>query len=184
MLAKLTSYARSHHVALLALFLALGGTSYAAVTLPANSVGSTQIKDGQVQKSDLAANAQGRSALTPLKRGETIHGVIGGEGFAAQANTTGTEAVTFPIAAPVAIDGDHIDVDGLEENEDRCSGSAGNPTAPEGVVCIYIASHTDMEEIQGVGAPTHEGSRFGFGLRWIATSAGSYSISGTWAYTP
>lgn len=184
MLAKFTAYLRSHHVALLALFLALGGTSYAAATLPANSVGSSQIKDGQVTKSDLAKNAAGRSALTPLQRGETIHGVIGGEGFAAQANTPGTEDVTFPIPAPQAIDGDHVDVDGLEESEDRCSGSVENPTAPEGVVCIYVASHTAMEEIQGVGAPTHSGSRYGFGLRWIATAAGSYSVSGTWAYTP
>jgi hypothetical protein len=41
-----------------------------------------------------------------------------------------------------------------------------------------------MDEIQGVGAPTHEGSQYGFGLHWIAKSAGGYSISGTWAYTP
>jgi hypothetical protein len=184
MLATLTAYFRSHHVALLALFLALGGTSYAAATLPANSVGTAQIKDGQVQKSDLAAGAAGRSALTPLKRGETIHGVIGSEGSAPQADTPGAEDVTFPIAAPVAIDGDHVDVDSLEESEDRCSGSVEKPTAPQGVVCIYVASHTDMDEIQGVGAPTHEGSQYGFGLHWIAGSAGGYSISGTWAYTP
>ena len=184
MLAKLTSYFRSHHVALMALFVALGGTSYAAATLPANSVGSAQIKDGQVQKSDLAANAAGRSALTPLKRGETVHGVIGSEGSASEPNTAGTEDVTLPVPAPVALDGDHVDVDALEESEDRCSGSVDNQTAPQGVVCIYVASHTDMDEIQGVGAPTHEGSQYGFGLHWTAKSAGGYSISGTWAYTP
>ena len=33
-------YLRRHHVALLALFLALGGTSYAASQIPANSIGS------------------------------------------------------------------------------------------------------------------------------------------------
>jgi len=41
-------YFRRHHVALLALFIALGGTSYAAVRLPANSVGSKQLKNGAV----------------------------------------------------------------------------------------------------------------------------------------
>ena len=35
-------------VALIALFVALGGTSYAAVILPADSVGTKQIKNGSV----------------------------------------------------------------------------------------------------------------------------------------
>jgi hypothetical protein len=41
-------YLRRHHVALLALFVALGGTSYAAIRLPANSVGAKQIKKNAV----------------------------------------------------------------------------------------------------------------------------------------
>jgi hypothetical protein len=41
-------YLRRHHVALLALFVALGGTSYAAVKLPRNSVGTPQIKKNAV----------------------------------------------------------------------------------------------------------------------------------------
>ena len=44
-------------VALLALFIALAGTSYAAITLPANSVGTKAIKDGAIHRVDLAANA-------------------------------------------------------------------------------------------------------------------------------
>jgi hypothetical protein len=184
MLAKLTSYLRSHHVALLALFLALGGTSYAAATLPADSVGTKQIKDGQVQKADLAKDAVGRSALTPLKRGETIHGVVAAQGLSPQPGGEFRTAVTFPIPAPTAMDGDHVDIDSLEESEDRCSGSAAKPTAPEGVVCIYLSSHSGVDEIQGVGAPDHSGSPYGFGLRWTADPAGDYSIAGTWAYTP
>ena len=35
-------------VSLIALFVALGGTSYAALSLPKNSVGTKQIKDGAV----------------------------------------------------------------------------------------------------------------------------------------
>jgi hypothetical protein len=41
----------------LALFVALGGTSYAAITLPANSVGTTQIKYHGVSNTDIAPNA-------------------------------------------------------------------------------------------------------------------------------
>jgi hypothetical protein len=44
-------------ISLIALFVALGGTSYAAVTLPKNSVGSKQIKDGQVKSADLGKNS-------------------------------------------------------------------------------------------------------------------------------
>src|SRR5438309_101260 len=41
-------------VALVALFLAMGGVGYAAFTLPKNSVGSSQIKAGAVNSSKVA----------------------------------------------------------------------------------------------------------------------------------
>jgi hypothetical protein len=44
-------------VATIALFVALGGSGYAAVTLPQNSVTSKSIKNGQVNTADLAKNA-------------------------------------------------------------------------------------------------------------------------------
>jgi hypothetical protein len=44
-------------VALLALFVALGGTGYAALSLPKNSVGSKQLRKGAVKSSDIGANA-------------------------------------------------------------------------------------------------------------------------------
>jgi hypothetical protein len=40
-------------IATIALFLALGGASYAAIKLPANSVGTRQIKDGAVVSKDI-----------------------------------------------------------------------------------------------------------------------------------
>src|ERR671914_1569941 len=59
----LSTYLRRHHIGLLALFIALGGTSYAAVTLSPNSVGSrelksqavgsSELKDGSIMKRDL-----------------------------------------------------------------------------------------------------------------------------------
>jgi hypothetical protein len=44
-------------VALLALIIAMGGTGYAAIKLPANSVGTKQLKKKSVTKSKVAANA-------------------------------------------------------------------------------------------------------------------------------
>ena len=44
-------------MSLVAVSIALGGTSYAAIKLPSNSVSSVQIKAKAVKNSDLAANA-------------------------------------------------------------------------------------------------------------------------------
>jgi hypothetical protein len=44
-------------VACIALIVALSGTGYAAIRLPANSVRSKQIKNGQVKKGDLGKNS-------------------------------------------------------------------------------------------------------------------------------
>jgi hypothetical protein len=49
--------------AALALFVALGGTSYAAATLPANSVGRAEIRTGGVGKSEIGSNTVGTSEL-------------------------------------------------------------------------------------------------------------------------
>jgi hypothetical protein len=54
---SLTRYIRRHHIALLALFVALGGTSYAAVSLPKGSVGSDQLQQASVTTLKLAPGA-------------------------------------------------------------------------------------------------------------------------------
>jgi hypothetical protein len=54
---RLLRHVRAHGVAYVALFVALGGTSYAASGLPKNSVSSKQIATGAVHTSDIANNA-------------------------------------------------------------------------------------------------------------------------------
>lgn len=44
-------------ISIIALFVSLGGTGYAAIKLPANSVNSKQIKNKSVKNADLAKNA-------------------------------------------------------------------------------------------------------------------------------
>ncbi len=46
-----------------ALFIALGGASYAAVSLPKNSVGSKQVRAHSLQRGDLAAGSVGTRQL-------------------------------------------------------------------------------------------------------------------------
>jgi hypothetical protein len=45
---RVVSHLRGNAVAYLALFIAVGGTSYAAVTLPTNSVGTRQIRNHSI----------------------------------------------------------------------------------------------------------------------------------------
>ena len=84
---RLTTYLRQHHIALLALFVALGGTSYAAIKLPANSVGTKQIKRGAVGPTDISATAK------QLLKGQTgaqgPQGVAGPQGAAGPAGADG-----------------------------------------------------------------------------------------------
>ena len=74
-------------VALLALFVALGGTGYAAFKLPKNSVGSKQIRKGAVRHSDIASNAvtgsnvkRGSLNRTDFKAGTLPQGQRGAQG--------------------------------------------------------------------------------------------------------
>ena len=51
LITRVLRHARQNVVAYLALFIALGGTSYAAFNLPANSVGAQQIKNHSSNRS-------------------------------------------------------------------------------------------------------------------------------------
>src|SRR5436309_15942579 len=48
MLSRAAAFARRHSVALVAPFVALGGTSYAAFGVPNNSVGTQQLRNGSI----------------------------------------------------------------------------------------------------------------------------------------
>ena len=54
-------------VSILALVVALGGTGYAAVILPKNSIGSKHIKPSGVSASDLAGGAVMLEPRTPRR---------------------------------------------------------------------------------------------------------------------
>jgi hypothetical protein len=73
-------------IALLALFVALGGTGYAALKLPKNSVSSKQIRKGAVKNSDLAANAVTGPKVKrgSLDRSDFKAGTLGGGGGGAR----------------------------------------------------------------------------------------------------
>lgn len=62
MVRRLINHARSNVIAYLALFIALGGSSYAAVALPRGSVGTLQLRNGAVTMKKLA-----KGSVSPAK---------------------------------------------------------------------------------------------------------------------
>jgi hypothetical protein len=95
-------YLRRHHLALVALFLALGGTSYAVSTLPAQSVGTRQLKDHAVTLVKISSTAQRSLRGRQGPRGEPgrpgIQGPVGAAGSAKAYGTVFTQGGSTPAS--------------------------------------------------------------------------------------
>jgi len=89
------AYLRRHHIGLLALFIALGGTSYAA-TLPRNSVGSTQLKAKAVTEAKLASAVKTKLNKAGAAGMPGPAGAAGVQGPAGPAGATGATGATGP----------------------------------------------------------------------------------------
>lgn len=89
-------------VSIIALFAALGGTSYAAFSLPKNSVGTKQLKDKAVTKAKLASGLATASNFTQSSPNQVIGGTPVTIGTPIQITTTGTQRV-FASAAVHAV---------------------------------------------------------------------------------
>jgi hypothetical protein len=88
-------YLRRHHVGLLALFLALSGTAYAA-TLPRNSVGTAQLKRNAVT----SAKVRNGSLLgSDFRAGQIPQGPAGPRGLAGATGLAGPPGPTGPTGA-------------------------------------------------------------------------------------
>jgi hypothetical protein len=90
MLVKSGQHLRQHFVAYLALFVALGGTSFAAANalVPKNSVGTAQVINGSLLKKDFRSGQLLRGARGPAgARG--AEGPVGPAGPAGTAGTAG-----------------------------------------------------------------------------------------------
>jgi len=98
-------------VALLALVVALGGTSYAAVSLAKNSVVSKTIKNGEVKTADLKSGAvtgdkvkDGSLAAGDFAAGVLPTGAVGPAGPAGAKGATGAAGATGPQGVPGPVD--------------------------------------------------------------------------------
>jgi hypothetical protein len=90
MLATVVSYIRRHHLGMLALFVALGGTAYAA-SLPRNSVGTAQLKRNAVT----SAKVKPRTLLaSDFRQGQLPAGPQGPRGPEGPPGARGAEGAT------------------------------------------------------------------------------------------
>jgi Collagen triple helix repeat (20 copies) len=96
MLRRIGRYLRQHHLALLALFIVLGGGSaYAAATLvPRNSVGSKQVINGSLQTLDLS-----KKARTALKGNRGLRGPQGAQGARGVTGPQGIQGARGPTGS-------------------------------------------------------------------------------------
>jgi len=91
---SLLAHAKNNAVAYVALFVALGGTGYAAINLPAGSVGSRQLRAGSVTESKLAGRSVSAAKLDP----KSIAGYVA---FWAQIQPGGQVIASSPRATVV-----------------------------------------------------------------------------------
>jgi hypothetical protein len=174
-------------VACIALVMALGGTGYAALNIPASSVGTAQlkpnavtsakVKNGALTKGDLAPNAV--SAAAPLRSGEVVTGAIGLDLNTETAGSDFSVTQNLPARPPRPLLDETVDIDGLDEVGNRCTGTFEEPTAPRGILCMY--------PIDNGNATAHRGESVGdtgegFLVNWTAPAAGDTFFNAAWAY--
>ena len=98
-------------VATLALFVALGGAGYAATLLPANSVGTRQLRTGAVTLVKIAATtrsalagARGRAGITGQPGPRGLTGLRGPQGDTGSQGPQGNPGPAGPATGPASGD--------------------------------------------------------------------------------
>jgi hypothetical protein len=124
---RIVNHARGNLVAYTALFVALGGTSYAAVNLPAGSVGTTQLRNGAVTSKKLANGSITGAKLDARTLGGSIT-------HWARVSQTG-QALSGSRGARASVAGSQYTVSWGTEFSSRC-GVLVSPAAVPGVAPI------------------------------------------------
>lgn len=204
MAGKLGAHIRAHCVGYVALFIALGGTSYAAIKLPANSVGNRQVKnnaitsgkvrDGALRAQDLAPGTVRRGVRGPagpagsladgLPSGKTLRGRFEvGDGSPPNAvNDVASEGISFgaQLAAPpprtIVMD---------PPGPSQCPGTVADPSAAPGHFCIYVGDRTGISSLDTLidGGQFGGTTRQGAGVFVISSTTGVFGARGSWAVT-
>ena len=197
-------------MAAVALFVALGGTSYAVVhALPANSVGTPQIRNGAVTTQKIAPNAvtAGKintaglvvpnasnatsanhattaDALAPLPSGQSESGTFAGGGGSSTGGYFGF-AITFarPLLSQIAdqLSASNRIIDTFTHPDPSHCPGAGQ--ASPGYLCLYFHYHNAVGTVYGYDQESpYPTSPVGVGLYALITASGAY-VDGVYTVT-
>ena len=153
-------------ISLVALFVALGGTGYAAFAVPRNSVGSAQVVNHSLQTADLS-----RKAVSALKGGRGPEGPAGPQGPAGATGAAGTAGTARAYA--------EVDDSTPSLVAARTKNFTAVTRTDDGVYCLTPA--TGIDHAQWRRPPRRiSGSRTPTGSSWSsareATAAGQFEV--------
>jgi hypothetical protein len=131
--------------------------------------------------SHIKPKADARYDRPVIKTGETVRGTIGGQFSSAAAGEVGFNA-QLPRAAPFGLDDAHVTIDGTAEDTGQCSGTAANPTAAAGHVCMYPYSVSNMTPNNGFIWGGGDGTKWGFQASVNVDTTGMAFWFANWAY--
>jgi hypothetical protein len=157
-------------VSLIALFVALGGTSYAALKLPANSVGSAQVINGSLQTADLAKKTAAALKGKPGRQGpQGPPGASGAAGAPGPAGKDGSNATINGVAAGG-------DLAGTFPNPLIANGAVTGPKVADGT--LKIADLSLLKQTATIDVPSIPASSCtGFSLIHGGTKPGDIAFA-------
>ena len=192
----------------LALIIALGGTSYAALRLPANSVTSEQVKNGTLLRKDfkagqLPAGPRGFTGTTGAVGPAGPMGPAGAQGAKGAPGDPTALAVsgdvysgqlsavlpstfslvitggTFPRPLAAGVPTPTVDLRTGAVADANCPGIG--TAAVAGVICVYDYNSSTVTGVVMSGGAGGENKRYGFSLDVSHSASNGYFVA-NWAY--
>jgi hypothetical protein len=192
-------------MATIAVFVALGGTGYAALRITGKNVKNSSLTGADVRNSSLTGrDVRNRSLLRRdfkagqlprgakgdtgppgpylevLPSGKSLRGTYAASGTAAAGGVVVRDAPSFAFPLPSAWTS-HVILDGAAAPAE-CPGNVDAPEALPGHLCVYEGFGNNRVLL--TDAPAGTGSEsFGWIAQITAVAAGSFQSRGTWAVT-
>lgn len=188
-------------IAILALVLSWGGAATAGSLITSkqikdNTITSADVKDGTLHLKDI--NKASRPLATPVSGTTVVGGGIVFGDLAPGGNIYGRGLVSLPFKTkvPLSVDSGRNLFFGSTDlgnsgsvNTDLCSGSAENPTAAPGILCVYVSGSTTNVStgltflFPGVNSAPDGAESTAFYVGATGDAAGEQLLRFVWAYT-